>query len=196
MADAAPVSRATPPDAHVLALNAWFILHPEQLGRAAQLLAGEGRAVDITIHGRSMGDALPDGASAKVEFVTAGECNQGDVIIFRQRHQLVVHRIVRLLTGAQPYLFITRGDARFAPDPPVSGESVLGRVVSVAGVSVRPNPLTKRRTIARHGIRLAESLVAGATKMAPGFGARASAFLQAFERSELVAHCVRSAASP
>jgi hypothetical protein len=58
----------------------------------------------------------------------------GDVLVFRQRGMLVVHRLVQRHQRGGSLRLRTRGDGTISLDPWVDPESVIGRVVAVGDV--------------------------------------------------------------
>jgi len=90
-----------------------------------------------------MGASLPDGTLVRVALGDGAACAPGDVVVFRQQEEIVAHRA---LACVGDYL-VTRGDARLAPDQPVSFARVLGRVTSVvaAGNTIEPPGVPRRR---------------------------------------------------
>ena len=94
-----------------------------------------------------MGATLPDGTVARVWLGDGASCLVGDVVIFRQGEQLVAHRVLyRGVHGRAVRHLVTRGDARIAPDPPVSCGRVLGRVTGIVTSSeTLPLPQMRKR---------------------------------------------------
>jgi hypothetical protein len=54
----------------------------------------------------------------------------GDVILFRNGSDLVIHRIIGNRIGSRE-AYMTKGDAVVFLDPPVTQDAVLGRVIGV-----------------------------------------------------------------
>jgi hypothetical protein len=106
-------------------------LPPRLLDAALSLLAGgEGRGT-LPILGRSMEPTLPDGSEILVDF-SARALRPGDLAVFRQNQDVVVHRY--LGRGRSPDgrpCLRTRGDGLLALDPPCPPDRLLGRVVRV-----------------------------------------------------------------
>jgi hypothetical protein len=87
---------------------------------------------ESAIRGGSMSPAIPPGARLRVRLGGEVPCRVGDVVLYLADYGYTVHRVVsrpRQISG-QAYL-LTEGDARFAPDPPVPCDKVLGTVVAV-----------------------------------------------------------------
>lgn len=54
----------------------------------------------------------------------------GDVIVYsKPTGELIVHRVIRIERTARGLVYITKGDANPAPDPPVDEGRVVGKVV-------------------------------------------------------------------
>lgn len=97
-----------------------------------RLWKGSWRRSDIAFFGGSMAP-LTEGGKALVVSHGSQAPRIGDIVLARQRGNLVSHRIVARATGpgGSP-VWITQGDASPAPDPaPLGGEDVLGIVVGV-----------------------------------------------------------------
>jgi signal peptidase I len=109
-----------PDPAHALA--ALLLEDATRFDRAAKSLAQQ--TIEFPIVGHSMEPTVAHGATVRVDL--GASVRSGDVVLFRQDHQLVAHRVIH--RGARA--FLTRGDGRTAPDPPVAFDSVLGVVSS------------------------------------------------------------------
>jgi hypothetical protein len=96
---------------------------------AALAMLGAGRPTTLPIQGRSMEPTLPDGSQIVVDFA-ARSFRRGDLVVFRQGREVVVHRYLGRATfpDGRPCLR-TRGDGLLYLDPPSAPESVLGRVL-------------------------------------------------------------------
>jgi hypothetical protein len=97
--------------------DAWLPLLREGLAR-------DGRA-RLTLRGDSMAPTLPQSCEIEVAPLPAG-VRLGDLLVFAAGDALVAHRLVRC-SGAQ---WITQGDGRLGPDPPLDPSQVLGIVVT------------------------------------------------------------------
>jgi len=169
----------------IRALSDTLLGRPGQLAEASKLFAGAGKTIEIPISGLSMGATLPAGARALVEL--GAEPHEGDVVVFRQRDRLVAHRLVyRAVRGGMSRYLITRGDARIAPDPPISPADIVGRVTGVQGsdAALPPSPLSSRRKSARIAIGLALAAVRTARQIGPGAASAVAGLLAALERNE------------
>ena len=109
------------------ALAALFLGDAQRFDAAAKQLARGNHSVDIPITGTSMGANLPKGTVVRVALTDAASCNAGDIVVFRLLQRVVAHRLIH---RTDSYL-LTRGDARFSPDPPIPNDRVLGRVTGI-----------------------------------------------------------------
>lgn len=122
---------------------------------AAQL--GETTEVESAIRGSSMAPAIPPRSRLRVRVGGEIPCQVGDVVFYLADDGYTAHRVVYRAAGGD--VLLAEGDARFAPDPPLSRQQVLGTVVAVevdgqwrpvGGPPVRPwhQRLVRRATLA------------------------------------------------
>ncbi len=82
-----------------------------------------------------MSPAIVDGEVITVEPIALSEIECGDIILYEAGNRVIAHRVIRTFKGESPkrpaLSFILRGDAFKTCDEPVSGQRVLGKVVSV-----------------------------------------------------------------
>ena len=85
---------------------------PPHLVDAALAMLGSGRPGTLPIHGRSMEPTLPDGSQIVVDF-SDRSFRRGDLVVFRQSREVVVHRSLGRATfpDGRPFQR-TRGDRR------------------------------------------------------------------------------------
>jgi hypothetical protein len=96
---------------------------------AALAMLGAGRPATLPIQGRSMEPTLPDGSQIVVDFA-ARSFRRGDLVVFRQSREVVVHRYLGTATFPDGRSCLrTRGDGLLYLDPPCAPESVLGKVL-------------------------------------------------------------------
>jgi signal peptidase I len=103
-------------------------------------LLAQGYGIRFRAGGGSMAPAIGDGDVITVKPIDPASLTTGRVIIYRDRHRVVAHRIVGT-TSDHPstHAFVVRGDAARECDPPVAPSQVLGEVVAVSrygGVAV------------------------------------------------------------
>jgi hypothetical protein len=94
----------------------------ETSGAAVLTIVAGDRSMEPTLYG---GDAV-------LAVPLTGEPARGDLLVFRQNDDLVVHRFLgpARTPGGQPCLR-TRGDGRAVLDPPVARASVRARVAAI-----------------------------------------------------------------
>jgi hypothetical protein len=168
---------------------------PGEFERTAKRLAKGDYSVDMPVMGNSMGAALADGTLIRVALAAGALCAPGDVVVFRGREEVVVHRaLVRTRR-----CLITRGDARIAPDHPVPVDRVLGRVIGVVGpAGPQSVPVMHRRHLF---VRFVDWSVIGLTvltlRISPDLAARWIDLLTWIERRlPLALRIARHQASP
>jgi signal peptidase I len=93
-------------------------------------LLASGCRVRFCAQGASMRPAIRDGDNVEVETIEPEAVKRGDILLYRQHHRPVAHRVVTVQRdGNQVVGFVLRGDAKRACDAPVKPHEVVGRVV-------------------------------------------------------------------
>jgi signal peptidase I len=89
--------------------------------------------VQLKVAGASMVPALWPGDLVTVRGCDPGELHPDQIIVFRQKERLVVHRLVRWVDSTRwaGDCAVTRGDARPRCDEPVKASEVIGRVEGI-----------------------------------------------------------------
>ncbi len=106
-------------------------LSDAMLDAAVELLGRSGGSGMVRVQGVSMLPMLRPGQRLAVEFSPA-RLGAGDLLLFRQGAELVVHRLLGRGGGARgPSYYRTRGDGVPRLDPPVDPANVVGRVTAV-----------------------------------------------------------------
>lgn len=125
----------------------------ERILALASSLRAPNRTIESQVRGGSMGPCLPPGSRIRIDMSPGAEYPVGQVVAFVGGNVVVVHRIV--YSGRDHVL--TRGDARLAPDTPVSRDQILGPVRAVAreGEWREITPAAARGTLARAGAAVA-----------------------------------------
>jgi hypothetical protein len=85
----------------------------------------------FTATGWSMLPAVWPGDTLVVERISPDQVQMGEVVLVGRDRRLCAHRLVSRVEGSRNPRWITQGDAMSAPDRPVSGSELLGRVTSV-----------------------------------------------------------------
>lgn len=83
----------------------------------------------------SMWPALKTGDLVLIEGVGKGDIHVGDIVVYKNKFGsgFTIHRIVKV----QSDTFVTKGDANFDADEPVSFDRLVGRSFEVNGSPVR-----------------------------------------------------------
>jgi signal peptidase I len=93
--------------------------------------AEAGKRSVITVTGQSMRPLLRDGAAVVIEHGATG-IGFGDVVLFRQKETLMVHRVVRVCTKGQQRQYMTKGDRCLRYDPQrLDEDQIIGRLIGV-----------------------------------------------------------------
>ena len=100
------------------------------LDAAVDLIGKSGHLGSVALTGTSMFPTFATVERLAVEFSPTGLAF-GDVLVFRQRGMLVVHRLVQRQRREGSLRLRTRGDGTIAFDPWLAPESVIGRVIAV-----------------------------------------------------------------
>jgi signal peptidase len=96
---------------------------------AAEVLQSNG-VLRLGVTGSSMLPALWPGDVVTIA-VLAEEPRIGEIILFQRSDQFVIHRVIRVASGARQSQIITRGDSMSDRDNPIEASEVLGRVVAI-----------------------------------------------------------------
>jgi hypothetical protein len=119
----------------------------ERLRAIAPLLKRVEGEVELMLYGVSMEPAIPDASLIRIRCGEPEACRVGDVVVMQAGSRVVAHRVLhRGRRGRAREYLITRGDARWLPDPPVPVASLLGVVTRVAagGAWDRPSAAHER----------------------------------------------------
>ncbi|HSP99198.1 MAG TPA: S24/S26 family peptidase [Candidatus Dormibacteraeota bacterium] len=111
------------------ALSAFLVDRAHLLLPLATQLGETPTEVESAIRGSSMAPAIPPRSRLRVRVGGQIPCQVGDVVFYLADDGYTAHRVVYRAAGGD-YL-LAEGDARFAPDPPLSCRQVLGTVVAV-----------------------------------------------------------------
>ena len=79
-----------------------------------------------------MTPAIGDGDVITVKPLGQTGLTPGRVIVYRDRHRIVAHRLVGIAADHPSGHLVVRGDAAGECDPPVAPSQVLGEVVAVS----------------------------------------------------------------
>jgi len=101
---------------------------PCKCGLAAEVLRRFGR-ICLRVTGASMLPAIWPGDIVTIHSVRFPDVSSGDLVVFFRGQRFLVHRVLDVLEDC----LLTRGDSVLGPDPRVSSDELLGRVVSITG---------------------------------------------------------------
>ncbi len=102
----------------------------EILDAAVELMGRAGRGGTVNVVGTSMSPTLREGFVVAVEFAPQ-ELRRGDMLLFRQREILVVHRLLGRARKSDGMDWLrTRGDATISLDSRLDPTAVVGRVIA------------------------------------------------------------------
>ncbi|NNG14858.1 MAG: hypothetical protein HKM89_00165 [Gemmatimonadales bacterium] len=105
----------------------------ERLRAIVPLLKRVEGDVELMLYGLSMEPTIPDASVIRIRCREPETCRVGDVVVMQAGSRIIAHRVLhRGRRGRAREYLITRGDARWLPDPPVPVASLLGVVAGVA----------------------------------------------------------------
>lgn len=81
----------------------------------------------------SMWPELHTGDLVFIEHVEKGNIENGDVIVLKNSEGFTIHRVIELRTNT----LVTKGDANFRADEPVSYKAIIGRTYERNGKPLR-----------------------------------------------------------
>ena len=90
-------------------------------------------------HGTSMLPSIYPGDCLTITAFASSPPRRGDIVLCLRSGEFRVHRIVDILSDGSAALYITRGDALLANDPPISSAELLGRVSALFRSGKRVN---------------------------------------------------------
>ncbi|GAB4580756.1 MAG: hypothetical protein Fur0022_34980 [Anaerolineales bacterium] len=90
-------------------------------------LAAQAPALRLRITGSSMAPLLQDGEAIILQPIAWKALQPGDIIAFRHIHDTITHRIISI----NPQGITTLGDNLRKPDPFLSPDALLGRVIAL-----------------------------------------------------------------
>ena len=90
-----------------------------------------GKEVALRVWGKSMYPLMRQGDSIRLEKCTVGTLAIGDIITFKKDCRYFTHRMLWRTKKANGIMLVTKGDNEINPDPPVSPDHILGRVVAI-----------------------------------------------------------------
>jgi hypothetical protein len=134
--------------------SAFLVERAHLLLPLAAQLGHTGSEFESAIRGSSMAPAIPPATRLRVRLSGQSPTRVGDVIFYLADGGYTVHRVVFRSRRAGADYLLTEGDARFAPDPPVPPDRVLGTVVAVlVDGQWRPVDARARSSVLRRVVR-------------------------------------------
>jgi hypothetical protein len=100
------------------------------LALVLELLRERGEAQWLPVTGRSMAPLIWPGDQVQVtaEWQPAF---RGDILTFLQAGQLTTHRLLRATNVGGQWVYVTKGDNQWQPDPPLNEVDIIGRVEAI-----------------------------------------------------------------
>jgi signal peptidase I len=132
----------------------------------------QGNSIRFRAPGDSMYPTICDGDLITVQPIKPSDVIVGDVILYRHKAGIVVHRVMRIIKRSGKYSrsapkgppdrsssetlqFYFRGDAAIVLDNPVGADQILGKVVSIERNGCRIDPYSLRVKLLYKARRLA-----------------------------------------
>jgi len=135
-----------------------------------------GHAVRFRAPGRSMHPTIRENEALVVAPIPLPGLSIGDIVLSRCGEKITAHRLVAIdaptaavqMPGGPEVrpMFILRGDACAACDPPLAADQILGKVVAVERRGRMVNPYGRRTELVR---RLFAAAVGLRSRMLSGF---------------------------
>jgi len=81
--------------------------------------------------GQSMGTTIRNGDSILVRHTAPHTLRPGDIVVWQTAAGFTAHRILYKEPCGALLRFTTKGDSLLIPDPPVSSDDIIGRIVEI-----------------------------------------------------------------
>jgi signal peptidase I len=93
-------------------------------------LLAEGKTIKIRADGYSMFPTIKPGSIIYIEPICMGEFPvPGEIVAWKRKSGLVVHRLIRIINEGNQMYFVTRGDSCAREDQPILAGYITGRVI-------------------------------------------------------------------
>ncbi|MCD6428184.1 MAG: signal peptidase I [Desulfurococcales archaeon] len=90
------------------------------------------------VEGRSMEPLLQTGDIVIVHRVSVSDLKLNDIVVYEKNDgSLVIHRIICIRNSSNYVIIITKGDNNMFPDPPITANQVIGKVLGIDGVIIK-----------------------------------------------------------
>jgi len=119
---------------------------------AGEILRGFG-TLRLQVTGQSMIPSVWPGDILLIHRCAFTEILSGDIVLYAREGRLFAHRVICAAEDFENPRLVTQGDALPAPDPPVSAEELLGKVLQIFRVGKCGEPatvLTLKKKLAAH----------------------------------------------
>lgn len=95
-------------------------------------LLAEGTTLRVKAEGYSMYPSIKPGSSLLIKPASDQSLlSPGEIIAWKRKSGLVVHRLIRIVKEDNRVFYITRGDSCAYEDPPVIPDRIAGKVIQV-----------------------------------------------------------------
>lgn len=92
---------------------------------------GNGKTITLRVSGKSMRPLIEQGDTIHVEKFDPRALSAGDIITFKKNEVYLTHRVLWVRKKGNGIIVITKGDNEINPDPPVSPNEIVGKVVNI-----------------------------------------------------------------
>lgn len=106
-------------------------MHNNDFFDLVESLAHEQHLIRIKTKGNSMMPTLRPADEVIVAPVTVAELAIGDIVVFRNAHLLVAHRLISIANKNEKIIFTAKGDNNKHIDKPFEARQIVGKVISV-----------------------------------------------------------------
>ena len=90
------------------------------------------------VEGRSMEPLLQTGDIVIVHRVSISDLKLNDIVVYEKNDgSLIIHRIISIRNSSNYIIIITKGDNNMFPDPPITANQVIGKVLSIGGAVIK-----------------------------------------------------------
>ena len=110
-------------------------IQPGKYDLASEVLQRFGQ-LRLRVTGASMLPAIWPGDVVTIRSSRLSDVSPGDLVLFHRDRRFFVHRVLEVCGNS----LLTRGDSVLGPDPPVSPDELLGRVISITGAGATRTP--------------------------------------------------------
>ena len=102
-----------------------------QFAALVEHVIGTGLSIRFRACGDSMYPTILNGDVITVAPVAAHEVAPGDILLYRDGHRVLAHRLIGISTDGDESRFRLRGDSNIMCDEPIAAAQIVGRVEAV-----------------------------------------------------------------